>query len=499
MLIFTAVLITTAAAWPLVRLLAIGGFRRKLQAFPSAAFALPLLLVSYLALVAVLAVVSPPLLYALAALVVGGAAYAAWLARPGYGRSRALPPGRLALARPDVWRDREFYLREAARYGPIFKVCHVAQPMVCIVDLALGSEVLRRYDDALVAAALPYSRYIPKGFLRYMKPEDRRRYAPLFRAAFSAAVVDGAQPDFRAIVRRELDGMAARCAREGSGGISPTPGLSRMVFAGIARAMFGMDPRDPAVRRLAELYSVLDYAMAWRTTPWRARRTLDEVVRILLDEQRARERDGRPSFVSELTAGASEALDDPTVVYNLAYVMLNGWRDASGLFGWVVKSLGDHPEWRARLRDAAGRPGFDRDLPGRIVRETLRMHQSEYVQRLIQSDIKINGFVAPRGWLLRVCVWEGHRSGKAFTNPDRFDPDRLLGQAYSRPDYTPFGASRVWCIGEHLTLTLTRVLVEQLAAFDWSVTADGPPELGDFHWRPSSKLRIALAPRAASG
>jgi cytochrome P450 len=330
-----------------------------------------------------------------------------------------------------------------------------------------------------------------------MRAEDRRRYVPLFRSAFTTTIVDSARPDFHAIVRGELDEMADLCARQDRGGISPISGLRRMVFAALARVMFGMEHHDPAVARLAELYSVLDYAAAWRTPPWRTRRTLDEVAAILVGERRAREPGARSSFMSQLAAAAPEALDEPTVVYNLVYIMMQGWRDASGLFGWIVKTLGDHPEWRSRVREAAALPDFDQNLPGRIVRETLRMHQSEYLQRLIRSDIRINGFVAPRGWLLRVCVWEGHRSEKTFTDPTRFDPDRPLGQPYTRPDYTPFGASRMWCLGEHLTLVMARALVEELSALEWSITADGPPELGDFHWRPSAKLRIALTPRAA--
>jgi cytochrome P450 len=390
-----------------------------------------------------------------------------------------------------VWRDRRFYLREASRYGPIFKVCHVVRPMVCIADMRLGADVLREHEGSLVPAALPYSRNIPKGFLRYMDAHDRRAYVPLFRAAFTTAVVDEAQADFQRIIR---DGLGEMAVQSGRRGIPPTRGLQQMVYRSLTRVMLGLDWRAPAARRLAALHMRLDYATAWRTPPWRTKKTLEEIGRIV-EELAARAPDGRSSVMSELVRSAPASLNDPTVVGNLAYILLNGWRDGSGLFAWIVKTLGDHSEWHLRVREAASRPDGDADVPARIVRETLRLHQSEYIQRLVRRDLRIDRFLVPRGWLLRVCVWEGHRSAATFRDPERFDPDRHLGEGCARPAYSPFGASRAWCIGEDLMLTLARTLVVEISRFDWAIVADGPPELGDFHWQPSSKLRIRLARR----
>lgn len=89
---------------------------------------------------------------------------AGWRARPGYGRSRGLPPGSLALAPLDPWRDHLFYLKQAARYGPIFKMSNFIQPMVCVVGFKPALELLRTYDQFLGFQPLPFNRFIPRGF-----------------------------------------------------------------------------------------------------------------------------------------------------------------------------------------------------------------------------------------------------------------------------------------------------------------------------------------------
>ena len=62
----------------------------------------------------------------------------------------------------------------------------------------------------------------------------------------------------------------------------------------------------------------------------------------------------------------------------------------------------------------------------RIVMETLRLEQSEYLYRETTRDIEHKGVVIPRGWLVRLCVRESHQDPAIFANPDVFDPDRFL-------------------------------------------------------------------------
>jgi cytochrome P450 len=163
--------------------------------------------------------------------------------------------------------------------------------------------------------------------------------------------------------------------------------------------------------------------------------------------------------------------------------------------------LSDHPEWVARLREEAGTQaeattGTGDSLAYRIVSETLRLEQSEYLYRETLEEISCGGFVIPKGWLVRICVRESHRSAVIFDSPDVFDPDRFLGRRYSRDEYSPFGASRIMCLGEGLTRTFGQILASEAAlAYDWSVVSDGPREFRRWHWKPSSRFSVAISPR----
>ena len=161
---------------------------------------------------------------------------------------------------------------------------------------------------------------------------------------------------------------------------------------------------------------------------------------------------------------------------------------------WLFKELCDHPGWCDRLALDVVSPESSREaLSVRIVKETLRLRQSEYIYRRVLEDIPVADFVVPAGWLLRVCVRESHRDPRVFENPNAFNPDRFLGRRYSRAEYSTFGTSRISCLGEHLTMTVGQIFVEGLAAtVQTTVLRDGPLEYRRWHWKPSSKWRVRV-------
>jgi hypothetical protein len=61
----------------------------------------------------------------------------------------------------------------------------------------------------------------------------------------------------------------------------------------------------------------------------------------------------------------------------------------------------------------------------------------------------------------------------------------------------PFGAFNKTCLGEHLTLTLAKKFVTELGlGYTLHVTEDAPQEFSGFHWQPSSRFRVQLAPNS---
>jgi cytochrome P450 len=480
------VAVLAALSWPLLRVGLCRAFRRRLGASPEVAIALGGALGGYALVVVGVATFAPWLVRPLAVVAAVVLLAGWWRARPRYGRARGLPPGSLALAPRGPWTDDQFYAKQAATYGPIFKTSHVVYPTVCIIGLPAARDLFRRHDAALDTPPARFSQFIRRGFLRYMDAADHRVYSAVLRTAVAETVVHACEPFIAGTVRAEL----LRLATAGSGakrGVPAHEATSRIVFVVFMRLFFGIEPESADLRRLGVLYPIVDFRHAWRATRTRVLNALDEIVAIV----RRRAVDG--CFLGEVARAHPAALHDETVMKNLVYMAQTAGADLAGLLCWTLKMLSDHPQWVARLRqDERGVR-----LALAIVMETLRLEQSEFLTRRARQEIRWQGFVIPKGWRLRVCVRESHRSAQAFDNPTAFDPERFL-EGTPRAIYSPFGAStsRISCLGEHLTHTAGRIFVEELVrGFDWTVVADGPREFDGFHWRPSSRFRIALVTR----
>ena len=492
-----------AAAYPWLRLAVNGGFWRKLRVFPATAAVFVAVLTAYFGLIACLALWFPAALRLVCIAVICAVIFARWRARSGYGRSRGLPPGSLALVPIAPWIDDLYYHKQAARYGPVFKSSPFIQPVVCVVGLKSARELLRSHDALLEIAPLPFTRFIPGGFLRYMQPADHYRYSSIIRSSLATAVVEECEPFIARAIRNELFRMSDDAASEWRTGIQPEPYLDRMLFTILTRVFFGVLPETVAFARMEALYGVIDYRHAWRTLPFRVIRALEDTTAIL-DEQMTQwsqlnRHDARAArcILQEMIHVHPETAQDRTALWNLIYLLQTSWRDLAGLLQWRLKMLSDHPVWVDRLREETAsehhQPGA---LATRIVLETLRLEQSDYLMRRATQEIRFNGFVIPRGWQLRICVRESHRSGDAFVEPERFNPDRFRVGDQPRHAYSPFGASRIHCPGEHLSLSVGQIFVSELAlGFDWEVTQDGRLEYGGFHWKPSSKFRVHMTPR----
>lgn len=488
-------LVLAAVLWPFTRVALSRPFLRRARAFPAKGAATLGSLILYIVLALLAAFAGPVALRPLTVAVLAGWLVLRWRARSSFGASRCLPPGSLALAPLGPWWDPGFYQKQAARYGPVFKMSNFVRPTVCIVGLDLAAELLREHEAALGVGFVPSSRFVPKGFLRYMPSELHDRYRSVFQQAFSRPSIDPHLPRIRHTIRGELGHLAAESVREGKA--RPRPYLERMVNVSFLGLFFGMRPDGPDGSRLLEIQSMIDWRRAYRNPPWRVRRLHREIDHLIERQLRRWEQGDRdadlhaPSILHRWLGSEPELVDDPAVIFNLLYIGVAGGGDLSDLLVWITKMLCDHASWAERLRLDPG----SSDLANRVVLETLRLEQSEYLVRRALSDLRFHETRIPAGWHIRVCVRESHRDPSKFEDPETFNPDRFL----ERPgagSYLPFGIGGRACLGQHLTVEFGRIFAEELAGgFEWEVIDDGPREFGGFHWRPSSKLSLALHKR----
>jgi cytochrome P450 len=423
-----------------------------------------------------------------------------WRARPSYGRLRRLPPGTLGLGHSlDALQNQRYYLEQAARFGPVFKSSGFGRPVVCIVGLGRVRAILATHGASLGAPKRTrrYRRFIPRGVLRWMDPATHREYAPRFRAGYGSLDLERAEPALRDIFRANLARLAADSG-VAKGGMPVHPYLRRAMLESVGYLFYGLSPGDPLLDQLEHCLPLLQGPVVggrgWRRATREGMAGMAAIIATVRSRWPGENGGGFTPALRAIADARAGALDDPTITGNFILVSHIAHGDLAGLHLWIFKMVNDHPVVLEPVR--AGVP----DAGTRIVMETLRMEQSEFLYRRVTRSFEYEGLTIPAGWMIRFCIRESHRDPAVFPDPDRFDPDRFAGRTYSREEYAPFGADSHACMGSHLAQFLGRLFVEELArGFDWRVVTDGPAEPGGNrpgdHWRPSSRLRVSMTRR----
>ena len=497
-------LVLAVAPWPLYRALTIASFRRFYRCF--AVYTVTLLLL-YAATVVSLAVFLPSLLHVATALALTGLAAERWRARSAYGKARRLPPGSLSLVPRGPRLDHRFYLKQARRHGPVFKISLFFKPTVCIVGAGLGHQLLQSRGAALRAPAARFSQFIPLGFLRYMEGSTHTHYRKILGSGFAPAVLENCDGGIRSDVRAALADLARSGARAGDGGISPRAALHDMLLVILLRLFFGLPAHDSAGWRFRQLYESINVRKAICRSARKEKAVAAEIVRLVRQQIAVYDKhvlEGRTSpscVLARIRRQHPDALADETVLLNLVYMVQVARSDMTGLLMWILKMLGDHPEYLRQVRDQLDAGCLDETAPlhqlaALIVKETLRLEQSEFLSREATADIDFNGFTIPRGWLVRICIREGHRDPALFADPERFDPQRFVAHGSGMNGYSPLGMLGHSCIGAQIVSQVGQIFVFELArGFDLTLVADGPREFGADHWTPGSTFRINLQTR----
>jgi len=415
-----------------------------------------------------------------------------WRARPSWGRRRGLPPGSLGIF-PATWADDRYYLRQSQNHGPIFKTSNFLRPTVCVVGLEPGIRILTEHADKLETPRLPFAEFVPGGMLRYMPEPQHQRYRAIFGQALKPTLIQQFESAFVTIIKRTLDDISVKsCASEN--GINPLPCLDNMMMELWLLLFFAIGRDSAESERLLTLYPIIDITNPTKASSRQIRQAVN-CIKEMVEQQPANWRETvPPCLLSAILADNPANAKDPVVIGNLIYLLTTTRADMSALLCWIMKNACDHSEWLECIACAPAGDSPPLSLAERFVMETLRMRQSEFLYRTVIREFSYGGFRIPKGWLLRICVWESHRDPAVFEQPDRFNPDRFIDRSYKRSEYSPFGASTRACLAPYLVTFVARIFVSELAAgFTLGSRAFGPIELASSrHWAPGSSFRVQM-------
>jgi cytochrome P450 len=423
-----------------------------------------------------------------------------------YWRARGLirggvrvPPGRLRPFDSAIRGDQRFVLDRAAELGPVFKVVSDGRWSTCVVGLDRGRRLLTEHEAALPGITIELQPLFPGGALRGMDGEGHKAYRKVLLQAVQATPVADHQDEIRAAIVAGLETLAGESGARAVAGDAIRPALRTISGRIMLRLLYGLDPssrRFEPVMRAFRSFGPDAPVYRMEQEHDRAFRELQVSMRELAHDIRRDPAGAPPTMLRQMVV--SDVLDE-TALGNLINLFESSHFDVYSLWHWLLWYLVREPEIVARVRATEEGSGESARLLDAIVRETLRLNQSEVLLRRATEEIAFEGHLIPADSTVRVCLWESHKDPEVFPDPFRFEPGRFLERDYGISEYAPFGLDKRRCIGVDMVFGTSVHFVERFVRdYDWEIVADGPAIRGPFHWEPNPGFAVRLWRRAYS-
>lgn len=263
------------------------------------------------------------------------------------------------------------------------------------------------------------------------------------------------------------------------------PKMSQITLEVILRTVVGAS--DPV--RLAALRDVMPRLL--RVRPWESpalvkpellrhrgwrglRRRIAEADRLLYAEIADRRVDPdlttRTDALAMLVRGAhhdTDSLTDGELRDQLMTLLVAGHDTTATALSWALERLTRHPAVlakavRAADASAVGDPAGDEYLDA-VAKETLRIRSVVFdVGRILTKPADLAGYRLPAGTMVAPGIGLVHGSATLYPEPDRFDPDRMLGATLSPATWFPFGGGNRRCLGATFALVEMRVVLREI-------------------------------------
>jgi cytochrome P450 len=263
------------------------------------------------------------------------------------------------------------------------------------------------------------------------------------------------------------------------------PKMSELTLEVILRTVIGAsDPARLAALRdvMLKLLNVTPWASAaiafpnlQQRRPWRAlRRNIEEADRLLYAEIADRRAD--PGLATRADALAmmvraghddESAMTDTELRDQLMTLLVAGHDTTATGLAWTLERLTRHPAVlakavRAAEAAAAGDPDGDEYLDA-VARETLRIRPVVFeVGRVLKEPVELAGYHLPAGVMVAPGIGLVHSCSTHYPEPDRFDPERMVGVTPGPTVFLPFGGGVRRCLGAAFAAVEMRVVLREV-------------------------------------
>ena len=248
------------------------------------------------------------------------------------------------------------------------------------------------------------------------------------------------------------------------------------------------------------------YPWLGRFGPWKAfidnQLELDRLMYAEIRERRtASDLADRTDVLSRLIREGGQGedrLSDVELRDQLVTLLLAGHETTAAALSWALYELGRSPELQRRTQAAADADDADADAwLEAVMKESMRLHPIiPMVVRTLMKPMTIGGIDLPRGATVGPSIVVVHGSADNYDEPERFDPERFLGQNPPTNTWIPFGGGVRRCIGAGFSLMEgVAVLREVFRAHHVETVGTDEPLVRNITSVPRYGARIRATPR----
>ena len=289
-------------------------------------------------------------------------------------------------------------------------------------------------------------------------------------------------PFHRDAVARQAELMAEIAAENIAGWpvgepFAVAPKTSEITLEVILRTVIGAS--DPV--RLAALRDVMPRLLRvgpWESLaiakpslqsrlPWRRfARNMEESDRLLYAEIAERRADPDIAERTDALAMLVQAggMSDKELRDQLITLLVAGHDTTATGLAWALERLTRHPAILAKAVAAAeaGDAAGDEYLDA-IAKETLRIRPVvPDVGRILKEPVEVAGYQLPAGVMVVPSITSVHADPNVYPDPDKFDPDRMVGATLSPTTWFPFGGGNRRCLGAGFAMVEMRIVLREI-------------------------------------
>ena len=347
----------------------------------------------------------------------------------------------------------------ARRHGDVFTLdLPVFGKTVIVAEPLLAKQLFTANIDDVGNIQPNLSRILGSGSVFALDGADHRRRRKLLTPPFHGKSVKNYEKIFEEETLRE-----SATWPEGQE-FETTEPMMRITLNAILRAVFGADGEQlDELRRIIPPWVTLGSRLAvlpvpsrtyGRYSPWGRlaayRRKYDAVIDRLIDTVKAdpdfEARDDVLTLLLRSTYEDGSAMSRRDISDELLTLLAAGHETTASTLAWVFERIIRHPDVLAKLEAEAATDG--NEYRQAVILEVQRVRTViDFAGRHVYAPtFQLGDWVIPRGYSIVVPIAHIHERENDYADPDRFDPQRFVGNRPSS-SFIPYGGGTRRCVG----------------------------------------------------